>query len=342
MNRQDFFFDLPPELIAQEPAEPRDAARLLVLSRETGAIEDRRFSDITEYLKPGDCLILNDSRVLPARLYGRRRPTGGAVELLLLNQREQDVWEALAGPGRKARPGDILEFGDGLLTAEVLSVLEGGNRLVRFSYEGSFFALLEKIGEMPLPPYIKKRLADKESYQTVYSREPGSAAAPTAGLHFTQELLARLQEQGVRIGYVTLHVGLGTFRPVKVDDITEHKMHAEHYELPEKTAQLINETRAAGGRVIAVGTTSCRTLESIGVGEDGLVHSQEGYTEIFIYPGYTFKLLDGLITNFHLPESTLIMLVSAFAGYTHTMDAYRHAVAERYRFFSFGDAMLIQ
>ena len=342
MNRQDFFFDLPPELIAQEPAEPRDAARLLVLSRETGAIEDRRFSDITEYLKPGDCLILNDSRVLPARLYGRRRPTGGAVELLLLNQREQDVWEALAGPGRKARPGDILEFGDGLLTAEVLSVLEGGNRLVRFSYEGSFFALLEKIGEMPLPPYIKKRLADKESYQTVYSREPGSAAAPTAGLHFTQELLARLQEQGVRIGYVTLHVGLGTFRPVKVDDITEHKMHAEHYELPEKTAQLINETRAAGGRVIAVGTTSCRTLESIGVGEDGLVHPQEGYTEIFIYPGYTFKLLDGLITNFHLPESTLIMLVSAFAGYTHTMDAYRHAVAERYRFFSFGDAMLIQ
>ena len=342
MNRQDFFFDLPPELIAQEPAEPRDAARLLVLSRETGAIEDRRFSDITEYLKPGDCLILNDSRVLPARLYGRRRPTGGAVELLLLNQREQDVWEALAGPGRKARPGDILEFGDGLLTAEVLSVLEGGNRLVRFSYEGSFFALLEKIGEMPLPPYIKKRLADKESYQTVYSRELGSAAAPTAGLHFTQELLARLQEQGVRIGYVTLHVGLGTFRPVKVDDITEHKMHAEHYELPEKTAQLINETRAAGGRVIAVGTTSCRTLESIGVGEDGLVHPQEGYTEIFIYPGYTFKLLDGLITNFHLPESTLIMLVSAFAGYTHTMDAYRHAVAERYRFFSFGDAMLIQ
>ena len=342
MNRQDFFFDLPPELIAQEPTEPRDAARLLVLSRETGAIEDRRFSDITEYLKPGDCLILNDSRVLPARLYGRRRPTGGAVELLLLNQREQDVWEALAGPGRKARPGDILEFGDGLLTAEVLSVLEGGNRLVRFSYEGSFFALLEKIGEMPLPPYIKKRLADKESYQTVYSRELGSAAAPTAGLHFTQELLARLQEQGVRIGYVTLHVGLGTFRPVKVDDITEHKMHAEHYELPEKTAQLINETRAAGGRVIAVGTTSCRTLESIGVGEDGLVHPQEGYTEIFIYPGYTFKLLDGLITNFHLPESTLIMLVSAFAGYTHTMDAYRHAVAERYRFFSFGDAMLIQ
>ncbi len=342
MNRQDFFFDLPPELIAQEPAEPRDAARLLVLSRETGAIEDRRFSDITEYLKPGDCLILNDSRVLPARLYGRRKPTGGAVELLLLNQREQDVWEALAGPGRKARPGDILEFGDGLLTAEVLSVLEGGNRLVRFSYEGSFFALLEKIGEMPLPPYIKKRLADKESYQTVYSRELGSAAAPTAGLHFTQELLARLQEQGVRIGYVTLHVGLGTFRPVKVDDITEHKMHAEHYELPEKTAQLINETRAAGGRVIAVGTTSCRTLESIGVGEDGLVHPQEGYTEIFIYPGYTFKLLDGLITNFHLPESTLIMLVSAFAGYTHTMDAYRHAVAERYRFFSFGDAMLIQ
>ena len=342
MNRQDFFFDLPPELIAQEPTEPRDAARLLVLSRETGAIEDRRFSDITEYLKPGDCLILNDSRVLPARLYGRRKPTGGAVELLLLNQREQDVWEALAGPGRKARPGDILEFGDGLLTAEVLSVLEGGNRLVRFSYEVSFFSLLEKIGEMPLPTYIKKLLADKESYQTVYSRELGSAAAPTAGLHFTQELLARLQEQGVRIGYVTLHVGLGTFRPVKVDDITEHKMHAEHYELPEKTAQLINETRAAGGRVIAVGTTSCRTLESIGVGEDGLVHPQEGYTEIFIYPGYTFKLLDGLITNFHLPESTLIMLVSAFAGYTHTMDAYRHAVAERYRFFSFGDAMLIQ
>ena len=341
MNRQDFFYDLPAELIAQEPMEPRDAARLLVLSRKDGQIEDRRFYDIEEYLNPGDCLILNDSRVLPARLYGTRQPTGGAVELLLLTQREQNVWEVLSGPGRKARPGDTLIFGNGLLTAEVLSVLEGGNRLVRFSYEGNFYALLEKIGEMPLPPYIKKRLQDKESYQTVYARELGSAAAPTAGLHFTEDLLSRLQAKGVRIGYVTLHVGLGTFRPVKVDNITDHKMHAEHFELTADTAQLINETRAAGGRVIAVGTTSCRTLESVGLGEDGLVHPQEGWTDIFIYPGYTFQLLDGLITNFHLPESTLIMLVSAFAGYTHTMEAYRHAVENRYRFFSFGDAMLI-
>ncbi len=339
-KRQDFYYNLPQELIAQEPLEARDHSRLLVLDRGTGERYDRHFYDIEQYLQAGDCLILNDSRVLPARLYGKRHGTGAAVELLLLNPRGNDVWEVLAGPGRKARPGDVLVFGEGLLTAEVLEILEGGNRLVQFRYEGNFYALLERIGEMPLPHYITHELRDTERYQTVYSRELGSAAAPTAGLHFTPALLERLRAKGVRIGFVTLHVGLGTFRPVKVDNILEHKMHAEHYELSAETAELINRTRAEGGRVFGVGTTSCRTLESVGLC-DGRVPAAEGWTDIFIYPGYPFQVLDGLITNFHLPESTLIMLVSAFAGYEMTMDAYRYAVEQRYRFFSFGDAMLI-
>ena len=341
MKRQDFYYDLPTELIAQEPLACRDRSRLLVLDRENGSFTDKHFSDILDYLQPGDCLILNDSRVLPARIYGQRKATGAAVELLLLTQKGVDTWEVLAGPGRRAKKGDILTFGDGLLEAEVLDIVEEGNRLVKFSYEGNFYHVLETIGEMPLPPYIKTKLEDKERYQTVYSREVGSAAAPTAGLHFTPELLEKLQEKGVRVGFVTLHVGLGTFRPVKAEEITDHKMHAEHYELPPETAKLINETKAAGGRVVAVGTTSCRTLESVGVNADGLVEAKDGWTEIFIYPGYRFQVLDGLITNFHLPESTLIMLVSAFAGYEQTMAAYKHAVDTKYRFFSFGDAMLI-
>lgn len=341
MKRQDFFYDLPEELIAQEPIEPRDHSRMLVLDRAAGTRENRHFYDIVDYLQAGDCLILNDSRVLPARLYGNRESTGGAVELLLLNQKSGNVWEVLAGPGRKARVGDILTFADGLLKAEVLEITPDGNRLVNFLYEGNFYTLLERIGEMPLPHYITHQLQDKERYQTVYSKDLGSAAAPTAGLHFTPALLDKLKEKGVNIGFVTLHVGLGTFRPVKADTITDHKMHSEHYVLPQQTAELINRTRQNGGRVFAVGTTSCRTLESVGVGEDGLVHAADGWTDIFIYPGYSFQVLDGLITNFHLPESTLIMLVSAFAGYELTMETYRYAVAERYRFFSFGDSMLI-
>lgn len=341
MKRQDFYYDLPQELIAQEPLEPRDHSRLLVLDRKTGQREDRHFYDIEDLLQPGDCLILNDSRVLPARLYGNRKETGAAVELLLLNPRGHDIWEVLAGPGRKARPGDVLTFGGGLLEAEVLEILEGGNRLVKFRYEGNFYALLEEIGQMPLPHYITHELRDTERYQTVYSRELGSAAAPTAGLHFTPELLERLKNKGISIGFVTLHVGLGTFRPVKEENILDHKMHSEHYELSEETAALINRTRAAGGRVFGVGTTSCRTLESVGLTE-GVVKAAEGWTEIFIYPGYQFQVLDGLITNFHLPESTLIMLVSAFAGHELTMETYRYAVEQRYRFFSFGDAMLIR
>lgn len=340
MKTHDFYYDLPEELIAQDPLKDRDHSRMLVLDRRTGKMEDRHFYDLTEYLRPGDCLILNDSRVLPARLYGYRKGTGAAVELLLLSPKGQDTWEVLAGPGRKARPGDTLVFGEGKLEADVLEILEGGNRLVRFRYEGNFYALLEEIGQMPLPHYITHQLQDKERYQTVYSRELGSAAAPTAGLHFTPELLERLKRKGVDIGFVTLHVGLGTFRPVKVEDITDHKMHSEHYELPPETADLINRTRERGGRVIAVGTTSCRTLESVGL-KDGRVEPSEGWTSIFIYPGYEFQVLDGLITNFHLPESTLIMLVCAFAGYDHTMAAYRHAVEEKYRFYSFGDCTLI-
>lgn len=340
MKRQDFFYDLPQELIAQEPIEPRDHSRMLVLDRATGQRADRHFYDILDYLREGDCLILNDSRVLPARLYGHRKGSGGAVELLLLSQKSGNVWEVLAGPGKKAKPGNVLEFGDGLLEAEVLEVTPEGNRLVKFSYEGNFYTLLETIGQMPLPHYITHELQDKERYQTVYSREVGSAAAPTAGLHFTPELLQKLRDKGVNIGFVTLHVGLGTFRPVKAEEITDHKMHSEHYELSAETADLINRTRAAGGRVFAVGTTSCRTLESVGL-TDGKVLPAEGWTDIFLYPGCRFQVLDGLITNFHLPESTLIMLVSAFAGYELTMDTYRYAVQQQYRFFSFGDAMLI-
>ena len=340
MLRQDFYYELPEELIAQKPIEPRDASRLLVLSRETGAWEDKHFRDILCYLRPGDCLVLNDSRVLPARLLGKRAATGARVELLLLTPRGEDCWEVLAGPGRRARPGDELTFGEGLLTARVLEVLEGGNRLVRFSYEGNFYQVLDQIGQMPLPPYIHEKLRDKERYQTVYSRELGSAAAPTAGLHFTPELLEQVRAMGVETAFVTLHVGLGTFRPVKEEEITHHKMHAEHFALSAEAAATINRTRQRGGRVIAVGTTSCRTLESVGL-TDGRVEPCEGWTDIFIYPGYRFQVLDGLITNFHLPESTLIMLVSALAGYDHTMAAYRHAVEEKYWFFSFGDAMLI-
>lgn len=340
MKTHDFYYDLPEELIAQDPLAERDHSRMLVLDRKTGEMEDRHFYDLMDYLRPGDCLILNDSRVLPARLYGQRKGTGAAVELLLLNPKGKDTWEVLAGPGRKARPGDTLVFGEGKLEADVLEILEGGNRLVRFRYEGNFYGLLEEIGQMPLPHYITHQLQDKERYQTVYSRELGSAAAPTAGLHFTPELLENLRQKGIDIGFVTLHVGLGTFRPVKVEEITEHKMHSEHYELPPDTADLINRTKARGGRVIAVGTTSCRTLESVGM-KEGKVEPAEGWTSIFIYPGYEFQVLDGLITNFHLPESTLIMLVCAFAGYEHTMTAYRHAVEARYRFYSFGDCTLI-
>lgn len=340
MNKSDFYYELPPERIAQEPMEPRDHSRMLVMERQSGALTDKHFYDLPSFLKPGDCLILNDSRVLPARLYGSRKGTGAAVELLLLKPLGRDTWEGLAGPGKKARPGDTLIFGGGLLEADVEEILDEGNRKVRFRYQGNFYDILEQIGQMPLPHYITHELQDKERYQTVYSRELGSAAAPTAGLHFTPALLNQIQQMGVKIGFVTLHVGLGTFRPVKVDDITEHKMHAEHYELSQETADLINRTRASGGRVIAVGTTSCRTLESVGLTE-GLVKPAEGWTSIFIYPGYRFQLLDGLLTNFHLPESTLIMLVSAFAGYDNTMKAYRHAVEDHYRFYSFGDAMLI-
>ncbi len=340
MQRSDFFYELPEELIAQTPVEPRDHSRLMTLDRQTGAVTHRHFYDIEELLRPGDCLIVNDSRVLPARIFGVKEDTGAHVEFLLLTPKGGSRWEVLAGPGRRAKPGTCFVFGDGLLRAEVLEVLEGGNRLVEFFCDGNFFAVLDQIGQMPLPPYIHEKLQDQERYQTVYSREVGSAAAPTAGLHFTPELLERLKKKGVSIGRVTLHVGLGTFRPVKVDDITEHKMHSEHYHLPAETADMINRTKAQGGRVIAVGTTSCRTLESVATYE-GKICESDGWTSIFIYPGYTFKVLDGLITNFHLPESTLIMLVSAFAGYEHTMQAYREAVQEKYRFFSFGDAMFL-
>ena len=340
MLKSDFFYNLPEELIAQEPMEPRDASRLLVMDKETGALTDGTFRDIKSLLRPGDCLILNDSRVLPARLIGERMGTGAHVELLLLTPHGNDTWEVLAGPGRRAKPGNVISFGGGILTAKILEVLEDGNRLVKFSYEGNFYETLDRIGQMPLPPYIKKRLEDGERYQTVYSRELGSAAAPTAGLHFTPELMEEIRQMGVEVAFVTLHVGLGTFRPVKEDEVENHKMHSEHYALPQETADVINRTRERGGRVIAVGTTSCRTLESVGL-TDGIVKPADGWTEIFIYPGYKFQVLDGLITNFHLPESTLIMLVSALAGYDHTMKAYEHAVEEKYRFFSFGDAMAI-
>jgi S-adenosylmethionine:tRNA ribosyltransferase-isomerase len=340
MKTSDFNFDLPQELIAQTPLEKRDASRLLTLDKETGAITHRHFYDLPSLLRPGDCLVLNDSRVLPARLIGRREPGGGAVEIVLLIDRGEKVWECLVRPGRKVKPGARLSFGDGELTAQVLEVKEGGNRLIRFEYEGIFLEILERLGKMPLPPYIKEELQDAERYQTVYSREVGSAAAPTAGLHFTPELLDQIQAMGVQVCYVTLHVGLGTFRPVKAEDITDHEMHSEFCMIPAQTAEIINQTKGAGGRVICVGTTSCRTLESWAA-EDGTLKESSGWTNIFIYPGYRFKVLDGLITNFHLPESTLIMLVSALAGREHVLEAYRQAVEEKYRFFSFGDAMFI-
>ena len=340
MKTKDFYYDLPEELIAQTPVEPRDASRLMTLDKTTGAIGHYHFRDIVDLLREGDCLILNDSRVLPARIYGVKEDTGAHVEFLLLENKGNDRWEALAGPGKKAREGSRFTFGDGLLRCEVVDVLPDGNRLIQFQYEGVFFNLLDQIGQMPLPPYIKEKLQDRERYQTVYSREVGSAAAPTAGLHFTPELLERVKAKGVKLGFVTLHVGLGTFRPVSAEDIQDHKMHAEHYHMPQETADLINETKEKGGRVIAVGTTSCRTIESVAQ-KEGRFTESEGWTDIFLYPGYQFKGLDGLITNFHLPESTLIMLVSALAGREHVLHAYEVAVREKYRFFSFGDAMFI-
>ena len=339
MKKSDFYFDLPEELIAQTPILERDHSRLLHLDKVTGQTEDLHFYDIKKFLKPGDCLVMNDSRVLPARLLGSRL-TGGAVELLLLRDLGDDRWECLSRPGRKTKPGTELSFGDGELTATVEAVAEEGNRMVKFHYEGIFLEKLERLGKMPLPPYIHAELKDSERYQTVYSRELGSAAAPTAGLHFTKELMEELREMGVNIAFVTLHVGLGTFRPVKEDEIEDHPMHSEFCIISEETAKIVNETKAKGGRVISVGTTSCRTLESF-ANEDGSLPVKSGWTNIFIYPGYKFKCIDGLITNFHLPESTLIMLVSALAGRENVLEAYKHAVEERYRFFSFGDAMII-
>ena len=337
----DYFYELPEKLIAQTPVEPRDHSSMLVLDRETGKTQHKHFYDVLDYLKPGDCLILNDSRVLPARIFGTKKDTGAHVEFLLLKCVGNNKWETLVKPGRKAKVGAEFVFSPGVLEGKITDVLEDGNRIIDFSCEGNFYTILEELGKMPLPPYITAELKDQERYQTVYSHELGSAAAPTAGLHFTKELLKKIEEKGVKIGYVTLHVGLGTFRPVKAENITEHKMHSEHYHLPKETADLINETKKNGGRVIAVGTTSCRTLESVATFNDGKILESDGWTSIFIYPGYEFKVLDGLITNFHLPESTLIMLVSAFAGYEHVMAAYKEAVEKRYRFFSFGDAMLI-
>ncbi len=339
MKTHDFWYDLPEELIAQTPLAQRDASRLLVLDRQTGRVCHRHFFDIVDYLNPGDCLVMNDSRVLPARLLGHR-PTGGAVELLLLKDLGDKKWECLARPGRKLQEGQEVIFEGGQLTATILQVQPDGNRVVEFHYEGIFLEVLERLGKMPLPPYIKEELQDQEQYQTVYSREVGSAAAPTAGLHFTNELLERIWEKGVQTAFVTLHVGLGTFRPVKAEEISDHHMHSELCILNAETAKLLNETRKAGGRVICVGTTSCRTLESL-VSADGTFEAKSKWTDIFIYPGYEFKAMDGLITNFHLPESTLVMLVSAFAGREHVLMAYEQAVKEKYRFFSFGDAMCI-
>ena len=340
MKTSDFYFDLPQELIAQDPLEDRSSSRLLVLNKDTGAIEHHIFKEITDYLNPGDCLVINDTKVIPARLYGNKIGTDAKIELLLLKRKENDIWETLVKPGKKAKPGSKISFGGGLLTGEVLDVVEEGNRLIRFTYNGIFEEILDVLGQMPLPPYITHQLKDKNRYQTVYAKHDGSAAAPTAGLHFTPELLAILKEKGVKIAHVTLHVGLGTFRPVKVEDVTQHHMHSEFYSIEESQAKLINDTKAAGGRIISVGTTSCRTLESAS-GENGIVKAGSGWTDIFIYPGYRFKVLDCLITNFHLPESTLLMLVSALAGKEHILNAYETAVQERYRFFSFGDAMFI-
>ena len=339
LKTHDFYFDLPQELIAQTPLERRDGSRLLTLDKVTGEIHHMHFYDLPSLLRPGDCLVLNDSRVMPARLLGRRE-TGGACEVLLLIDRGDKVWECLVRPGRKLKPGAKIVFGEGELTAEVLEEVEGGNRLIRFNYEGIFLETLERLGKMPLPPYIKEELEDGERYQTVYSKVVGSAAAPTAGLHFTKELLEQVTAMGVKLCYVTLHVGLGTFRPVKSEDLEHHEMHSEYCVIPQETADVINETKRSSGRVICVGTTSCRTIESW-ANEDGTMEAKAGWTNIFIYPGYRFKVLDALITNFHLPESTLIMLVSALAGREHVLAAYNEAVKERYRFFSFGDAMFI-
>ena len=340
MKRSDFYYDLPKELIAQTPIEPRDSSKMLVIDKKSGECTHRIFRDVIEYLNPGDCIILNNTKVLPARMYGERTDTGSVVEFLLLNQKSHDTWEVITGPGKKARVGHTFVFGGGLLTAEIIEVLPDGNRIAKFGFEGNFFDVIDKIGEMPLPHYITEKLEDKDRYQTVNAKEEGSAAAPTAGLHFTPELLEKIKEKGIEIGFVTLHVGLGTFRPVKADNIEEHHMHSEHYHLPAETADIINRTKARGGRVFAVGTTCCRTLESVATFR-GEIKEDDGWTDIFIYPGYEFKCIDCLITNFHLPESTLIMLVSAFCGYENTMNAYKIAVENRYRFFSFGDACLI-
>ncbi len=339
MNTEEFDYYLPEELIAQHPLEDRAASRLLILDKNTGEYKDETFRNIKNYLKPGDCLVLNDTRVIPARLYGTKKETGGAIEFLLLHRFSADEWEVALKPGKRAKPGAVFEFGEGRITAEVLDVLEGGNRRVRFSYDGLFENVLDELGEMPLPHYIKEKLTDNERYQTVYSRHKGSAAAPTAGLHFTKELLEEIREMGVKEAFLTLHVGLGTFRPVKVSDVTKHKMHSEYYSVSEETAAVINEAKANGGRIICVGTTSCRTLES--ASENGIVKPGSGFTDIFIYPGYKFKMTQALITNFHLPKSTLVMLVSALAGKDNILNAYKHAVDEHYRFFSFGDAMFI-
>ena len=340
MKTSDFYYDLPKELIAQTPIEKRDASRLLTLDKNTGAWEHHHFYELPDFLTEKDCLILNDSRVLPARLLGHRLPGGGVCEVLLLVDRGENVWECLVRPGKKLRPGAQVSFGNGELTGEIVGEVEGGNRLVKFRYEGIFLEVLDRLGKMPLPPYIKEELQDRERYQTVYSKELGSAAAPTAGLHFTKELLEKIAAKGVGIGYVTLHVGLGTFRPVKEEEITDHEMHSEYCIIPQETADLINRTHANGGRVICVGTTSCRTVESWAA-EDGHMEAKAGWTSIYIYPGYRFKVMDALVTNFHLPESTLIMLVSALAGREHVLAAYEEAVRQRYRFFSFGDAMFI-
>ena len=340
LKKSDFYFDLPQELIAQDPLADRSSSRLLHLDKNTGAVEHHIFKEVPGFLNPGDCLVLNNTKVIPARLLGEREGTGGHVEVLLLSRKEKDVWETLVKPGKKCRPGTRLVFGGGLLKAEVLETVEEGNRLIRFEYEGIWEELLDRLGEMPLPPYITHKLQDKNRYQTVYAKYEGSAAAPTAGLHFTKELLKEIEERGIKIVYVTLHVGLGTFRPVKEENVLEHHMHSEWYQVSPEAAKTINETKAAGGRVICVGTTSCRTIESA-AGQDGIVKAGSGDTQIFIYPGYHFKVLDGLITNFHLPESTLVMLVSALAGRENVLAAYQEAILERYRFFSFGDAMII-
>ena len=341
MKKEDFYFDLPEELIAQDPLEDRSGSRLLVLNKETGEIAHHVFRDVIDYLNPGDCLVINDTKVIPARLIGSKVGTDAKIEILLLKRRENDVWETLVKPGKKAKPGTKIQFGEGLLTGEVIDVVEEGNRLIQFTYDGIFEEILDQLGQMPLPPYITHQLKDKNRYQTVYAKHSGSAAAPTAGLHFTPELLEELQKKGVQIAHVTLHVGLGTFRPVKVENIMEHHMHSEFYQIEASEAEKINRAKEEGHRVICVGTTSCRTVESA-AGDDGKLRECSGWTDIFIYPGYRFKILDCLITNFHLPESTLIMLVSALAGREHVLGAYEEAVKEKYRFFSFGDAMLIQ